>query len=79
MLITLEHSGSADHMKLANELQDMIENDLNGDYTVEQVIGNQHARSISVYDSDLELIAIFPKLPTLLELAFYINISDTEE
>jgi hypothetical protein len=72
MNIIIEHSGTEDHLQLVEGLRDQLEDELGHD--TEEVIRNLEP-AITLYNQNRSVIAIFTKLPTVQELAFYVNIS----
>ena len=73
MNITIEHSGTEDHLQLAGGLRDLLEDELGHD--TEESIKNMES-TVTLYDENRHVIGIFTKLPTVQELTFYVNISD---
>lgn len=76
MDIIIEHSGTEEHLQLVGGLRDLIEDELGHD--TEEIVKNLES-TITLYDRDRHVIGIFTKLPTVQELAFYINISKEDD
>jgi len=72
MNIIIEHSGTEDHLQLVEGLRNLLEDELGHDS--EEAIKNIEP-AVTLYDQKRRTIGVFTKLPTVQELAFYINIS----
>lgn len=70
MYIILEHSGTSEHCKIAEFIQQFAEDEYG--FTVESVIGD-NSGFINIYKEDLKKIAEFSKAPDETELNFYFN------
>lgn len=70
MIIILEHSGTPEHCKAAEFIQQLAENEYG--FTVQPIIGEETG-PISIYKENLEKIAEFVKTPDETELNYYFN------
>ncbi len=76
MFLLIQHSGTEEHLKIAEDIQDFAE-DTYG-CTCETVVGLDS--SISLYDESLNKFATFDKAPKNEDLNWYLALSlDTEE
>jgi len=70
MLIIIEHSGTADHCKIAEFIQQFAEDEYG--FTVQPIVGEDFGY-INIYKENLEKIAEFQKFPDETELNYYFN------
>jgi len=70
MFIILEHSGTPEHCKTAEFIQQYAEDEYG--LTVQPIVGDDSG-PINIYKEDLEKIAEFNKAPDETELSYYFN------
>ena len=76
MYLLIEHSGTSEHMKIAEDIQNFAED--NYGCTCESVVGLQD--SINLYDIELTKFATFQGAPKNEDLNWYLALSlETEE
>ena len=76
MYVLIEHSGTEDHLKIAESIQDFAEDEYG--CTCETVVGENE--EINLYDQELSKFATFGNLPSEQDLTWYFNLSlDMEE
>ena len=76
MYLLIEHSGTVEHLKIAEDIQDFAENQYG--CSCETVVGDQN--EINLYNDSLSKFASFNNSPTDEDLSWYLGLSlETEE
>jgi len=75
MYILLEHDGTEERAKLAQDISYYLENNLGA--TCDEVVGDD-SQAVGIYDGSFSKLASFNKLPTEAELNFFVALIDEE-
>lgn len=74
MYIILEHNGGSQHIEIADEIQQALE-DMG--HSVEQV--TTYTDVVTLYNEDRDIVANFGRVPDENLLRFYVEINNDEE